>query len=99
MKRQRSDKPLLGFLSGPAQVLFLVSAGLVLFGFYLTIKNGVFPSGSYPLWILLFPSLAVSTVFFFLGCGVLRLLKIPVIKETDRKDAKVEEKTTERDAG
>jgi hypothetical protein len=45
------------------------------------------------------PELGGFDWFLLLGCGVLRLLKIPLIKKADRNYGNIEEKTTERDVG
>ncbi len=77
-RNNSSTKPLLGFLSAPAKVLFAVSAMLTLVGVYLTIEREVFPPGSYPIVILLLPGLALAAATFGIGCIVLKLLGISI---------------------
>ena len=90
MKEER--QPLLAFLSGPAQILFVLSVLLMLVGFYLTIDKELFPAGSYPLIVLLLPSIALAATAFFVGCVILKVFRVRIVKSTSQeKPQKTEE--------
>ena len=86
-ENHESNNPPLSF-SYPARILVVVCLLLMLGGFYLAIENEVFPSGFYPLIVLLVPGMGMALVVFTLGCIAFKVFGVPVFRSPPKPDSR-----------
>ena len=84
-ENHENRNPLRSF-SYPARVLIVACVPLMLVGFYFSIENEVFPSGSYPLIVLLLPGIGIALTLFIVGCVAFKILRIPILRPPPEDD-------------